>query len=191
MVLAAGLGGTVLGSALQWAQGAIAARRECARELQGWSREDRRLGTEKRQQIYADTIAATRQQLALLRGTATPPYQRSGGTSRTLRPGTTERGSAHRRCSPTGSAWSPRSSSTAPTRCRQRSPSSSSRSTPWRTPASSRSPRQPRRFTRWPVRAVHRADAARPGPVGGRASCSRRGPETTPRSSFTPGWSWT
>ncbi|MEV0427876.1 hypothetical protein [Micromonospora sp. NPDC050495] len=56
-VVAAGLGGTVLGSVLQWVQTANQARRERKREANAWSREDRRSWADKRQSIYLDTVA--------------------------------------------------------------------------------------------------------------------------------------
>ncbi|MDG4796910.1 hypothetical protein [Micromonospora sp. WMMD1082] len=63
MVLAAGLGGTALGSALQWAQSAFHARRERIREERAWSREDRRLWAEKRQAVYQDGLSVAQRQI--------------------------------------------------------------------------------------------------------------------------------
>lgn len=59
-VIVAGLAGTVLGSGLQWAQGAFQARRERKRQDQGWSREDRRHWAERRQAIYSEILTIAR-----------------------------------------------------------------------------------------------------------------------------------
>lgn len=72
-VLAAGLAGTVLGSVLQWVQGALQARRDRKRQEQGWSREDQRLWTDHRQTLYLDTLSiARRWTLSLETGYGSP-----------------------------------------------------------------------------------------------------------------------